>query len=77
MGTDLQDIVNATINARSGDLAKNIEQSNLLLHLIGNMRPPKPLTPMEKLRRKLADYEYRVIGAWKVLKGDAYIEEEE
>ena len=71
--TDLNDIVSTTIRARAEQMAKNIQTNALVHRLIDNLPPPKPLTPLERLQRKLADYEYRIVGAWKVLTGQAEI----
>ena len=55
--TDLNDIVSTTIRARAEQMAKNIQTNALVHRLIDNLPPPKPLTPLERLQRKLADYE--------------------
>lgn len=46
---------------------------NMALSMFGDREPPRPLTMMERLRRKTNVYRQRVADAWLVLTGRADI----
>lgn len=69
----INSIIETTIKAHIGQLAKNVEANNALLTSYKNRPAPPPPTLADRLRR----YKWRVQDAWKVLTGQAWIAEDE
>lgn len=71
----LQEIVSTATLTHSGQIAKNIAAANVIRAMLENMPPPKRLTRWERFKMHATEMPQRIRDAWKVLKGDAVIDD--
>lgn len=67
MKPNIHDVVHATFRLYGDELLKSINTSALLRQRFMQIPPPKPLTRMERLKRRIQDAK----DAIRVLRGDA------